>query len=134
MHLALRFESATSYHAGALTGAGPCTRFRAPVSTARHPDEASLASRSLEELTFERLQLFLGRLQGRRVPGLYKLILAQVERALLRAALAQTGDHLGQTAQLLDVDRNTLSRKARALGLPISAKPGPKSKRPRGGP
>ena len=85
--------------------------------------------RSLEALNFERLELFLARLQGRRVPGLYRMIVGQVERALVRAALAQTDSHLGEAARLLDVDRNTLARKARAFGLPVSKKPGPKAGR-----
>ena len=91
-------------------------------------------ARSLEDVTYERLHAFLGRLQGRPVPGLYRLILAQVERALLRAALNQTGDHLAEAARLLDLDRNTLARKARALGLPVSGKPGPKKRARKGGP
>ncbi|MBS2031080.1 MAG: hypothetical protein JST54_24475 [Deltaproteobacteria bacterium] len=91
-------------------------------------------ARSLEEVTYERLQAFLGRLQGRAVPGLYRLILSQVERALIRAALHQTGDHLAEAARLLDLDRNTLARKARSLGLPVSGKPGPKKRTRRSSP
>lgn len=90
------------------------------------PPDPSLANRSLEDLTYERLEVFLARLQGRRVPGLYKMILGQVERALLRAALNRTGDHLGEAAKLLDLDRNTLARKAKALGLVSETRPGPK--------
>lgn len=91
--------------------------------------DAPLSSRSLEEITHERLEAFLARLQGRRVPGLYRLIIGQVERALLRAALAQTQDHLGDAARLLDLDRNTLSRKVKSLGLPVKVRPGRKRRR-----
>ena len=96
------------------------------MSAQRSPAEAGNASRSLEDLTYERLEVFLARLQGRRVPGLYRLIGGQVERALIRAALVKTGGHLGEAARLLDVDRNTLARKARALGLEVSSKRGRK--------
>lgn len=98
-----------------------------PTPAAPH---APLASRSLEEITHERLEAFLARLQGRRVPGLYRLIMGQVERALLRAVLAQTQDHLGEAARLLDLDRNTLARKVKSLGLPVSSRPGRKRRRP----
>jgi DNA-binding protein Fis len=91
--------------------------------------EAAIAPRSLEQMNFERLEAFLGRLQGRRVPGLHKMILGQVERALLRAALAQTGSHLGEAATLLDLDRNTLARKVRGYGLAGPGRPGPKPRR-----
>jgi DNA-binding protein Fis len=99
-----------------------------PSAPRTSPSETPLSSRSLEEINFERLEAFLGRLQGRRVPGLYRLIMGQVERALLRAALAQTHDHLGEAARLLGLDRNTLSRKARSLGLPLVSRPGRKRK------
>ena len=114
----------------ALTRLEGCTSVAGFVHPPEPPDAA--ASRSLEQLNYERLEAFLGRLQGRRIPGLYRLILGQVERALFRAALAQTGSHLGKAAELLDVDRNTLARKARSLGLLTESRPGPKPRR--GGP
>ena len=71
----------------------------------------------LEELLYLRLGHFLDQLHGRRVPDLYRVLLDQVDRAILRQALERADGQLQQAAELLDVDRNTLSRKAKRLKL-----------------
>ena len=73
---------------------------------------------SLEELLYKRLGRFLDQLEGRRVPDLYRVLLDQVDRAILRQALERSSGQLARAATFLDMDRNTLSRKARRLRLP----------------
>lgn len=71
----------------------------------------------LEELLYLRLGAFFDQLHGRRVPDLYRVLLDQVDRAVLRQALERADGQLGEAAKFLDVDRNTLSRKVRKLKL-----------------
>jgi DNA-binding protein Fis len=72
---------------------------------------------SLEELLYKRLGRFLDQLEGRKVPDLYRVLLDQVDRAILRQALERSEGQLARAASFLGVDRNTLSRKARRLRL-----------------
>jgi DNA-binding protein Fis len=69
----------------------------------------------LEELLYLRLGQFFDQLDGRKLPDVYKVLLDQVDRAILRQALERSQGQLGAAAELLGVDRNTLSRKARRL-------------------
>ncbi len=69
----------------------------------------------LEELLYLRLGRFFDQLDGRKVPGLYRVVMEQLDRAVLRQALERSGGQLATAAQFLDVDRNTLSRKAKRL-------------------
>ena len=69
----------------------------------------------LEELLYLRLGQFFDQLDGRKLPDVYKVLLDQVDRAILRQALERSQGQLGTAAALLGVDRNTLSRKARRL-------------------
>lgn len=71
----------------------------------------------LEELLYLRLGQFFDQLEDRRVPGLYRVLMEQVDRAVLRQALERFDGQLGAAAEFLDVDRNTLSRKAKRLKL-----------------
>ena len=65
----------------------------------------------------ERLSALLGRLEGRPVPQLYRVVLEEVERGIFGAALDRANGEVGLAARLLGVDRNTVARKAKALGL-----------------
>jgi two-component system nitrogen regulation response regulator GlnG len=49
--------------------------------------------------------------------GLYGRILQEIERPLLRLALAECRGNQLRTAQLLGLNRNTLRKKIRELGL-----------------
>jgi DNA-binding protein Fis len=69
----------------------------------------------LEELLYQRLGSFFDQLRGRRVPGLYRVLLDQVDRAVLRQALERSEGQLGAAATFLGVDRNTFARKAKRL-------------------
>jgi len=78
----------------------------------------------LEHLLYLRLGQFFDQLHGRSVPDLYRVLLDQVDRAVLRQALERADGQVGMAAEFLDVDRNTLSRKAKRLkiGLQRSSK------------
>lgn len=78
---------------------------------------------SLEELVYLRLGQFFDQLHGRKVPGLYKVLIDQVDRAVLRQALERSEGQLGNAATFLGVDRNTLARKARRLKVDAAAAP-----------
>lgn len=79
--------------------------------------------RPLEELLYLRLGDFFEQLHGRKVPDLYRVLLDQVDRAILRQALERSDGQLGLAADFLGVDRNTLSRKARRLKVLPAGKP-----------
>lgn len=74
----------------------------------------------LEELLYLRLGRFFDQLGDRKVPGLYRVLSEQVERAILRQALERSGGQLVAAAEFLGVDRNTLSRKAKKLKIPLT--------------
>ncbi len=69
----------------------------------------------LEELLYLRLGLFFDQLKGRSVPDLYRVLMEQVDRAVLRQAIERSEGQLNQAAAFLGVDRNTLARKAKKL-------------------
>ncbi len=69
----------------------------------------------LEELLYARLTRFFDLLHGREVPDLYRVLLDQVDRAVLRHALERADGQVGIAAKFLGVDRNTLARKVKRL-------------------
>ncbi len=70
---------------------------------------------SLEDLVYARVGHFFDQLHGRKVPDLYRVLTEQFERAVIRQALERADGQLVQAAQFLDIDRNTLARKAKRL-------------------
>ena len=105
-------------------------RAPAPAPASAEPGASRpLAERSFEELCYERLGAFLDRLGDQRLPALHATVIGEVERALLRLAM-ERGGSLGAAAALLDVHRNTLSRRLEELGLRRAAA---RTKRGRGG-
>jgi DNA-binding protein Fis len=69
----------------------------------------------LEELLYLRLGAFFDQLHGRSVPDLYRVLMDQVDRAVLRQAMERNQGQIGEAARFLDMDRNTLSRKLKRL-------------------
>lgn len=69
----------------------------------------------LEELLYLRLGVFFDQLGGRKVPGLYRVLMEQMDRAVLRQAIERSQGHLCAAADFLGLDRNTLARKAKRL-------------------
>ncbi len=77
----------------------------------------------LEELLYLRLGAFFDQLHGSSVPDLYRVLMEQVDRALLRQALERTDGQIGEAARLLGLDRNTLSRKLKRLKVEVPSVP-----------
>jgi two-component system nitrogen regulation response regulator GlnG len=66
---------------------------------------------------------FSGFDDGLPPPGLYHRVLRQVELPLITAALASTKGNQIKAAELLGVNRNTLRKKIRELGIPVTRSP-----------
>jgi Fis family transcriptional regulator len=73
--------------------------------------------RPLEEEIQHRLDAFFERLRGHRASGLYDAVMREVERPLIAGALARTRGVRAAAAEALGIDRGTLARRMRALGL-----------------
>jgi Fis family transcriptional regulator len=71
----------------------------------------------LEEEIQQRLDLFYERLKGHPASGLYQAVLREVERPLVAGALARARGVRAAAAQVLGIDRGTLARRIRALGI-----------------
>jgi two-component system nitrogen regulation response regulator GlnG len=72
---------------------------------------------TLEQLIQEKLEACVRGLGSRESANLYELLLGLVERPLFRAVLRETGGNQLRAAALLGINRNTLRKKLRALGL-----------------
>jgi two-component system nitrogen regulation response regulator GlnG len=72
---------------------------------------------TLEQLIQEKLEECVRGLGTRESANLYELLLGLVERPLFRAVLRETGGNQLRAAALLGINRNTLRKKLRALGL-----------------
>ena len=64
-----------------------------------------------------RVELFYEQLQGHSVSGLYDAVMREVEKPLLSAAIARARGVRSDAARDLGIDRGTLARRIRALGL-----------------
>lgn len=73
--------------------------------------------RPLEEEVQLRLDAFFERLAGEHLAGLYQAVMREVERPLIVGALARAGGVRAAAAHTLGIDRGTLARRLRALGL-----------------
>ena len=71
----------------------------------------------LESEIRRRVEGFYAQLRGHSAAGLYRAVLREVERPLIAAALARAGGVRADAARLLGIDRGTLARRIRALGL-----------------
>jgi Fis family transcriptional regulator len=73
--------------------------------------------RPLEEEIRHRLEAFFGRLREHEASGLYAAVMREVERPLIAGALDRAGGIRATAAEALGIDRGTLARRMRALGL-----------------
>jgi Fis family transcriptional regulator len=74
--------------------------------------------RPLDEEMQVRVDAFFDRLRGHAAGGrLYDAVMRAVERPLIAGALARASGVRGAAAASLGIDRGTLSRRLRALGL-----------------
>jgi two-component system nitrogen regulation response regulator GlnG len=78
---------------------------------------------TLEELVQQKLEECVRGLGPRGEANLYDLVLALVERPLLQAVLRETGGNQLRAAALLGINRNTLRKKLRTLGLRAEGDP-----------
>ncbi len=80
--------------------------------------DGRLASpRPLDEEIRHRLDAFFDRLRGHDASGLYQAVMREVERPLIAGALARAQGVRAAAAEALGIDRGTLARRMRALGL-----------------
>jgi Fis family transcriptional regulator, factor for inversion stimulation protein len=73
--------------------------------------------RPLEEEIRHRLETFFARLADHRPGDLYDAVMREVERPLIAGALARARGVRAVAALALGIDRGTLARRIRALGL-----------------
>jgi Fis family transcriptional regulator len=72
---------------------------------------------SLEGEIRRRIELFYEQLKGHSATGLYQAVLREVERPLIAGALARARGVQADAARVLGIDRGTLARRMRALGV-----------------
>jgi Fis family transcriptional regulator, factor for inversion stimulation protein len=73
--------------------------------------------RPLDEEIRHRLEAFFERLHQHEASGLYAAVMREVERPLLAGALARAKGVRASAAEALGIDRGTLARRMRALGM-----------------
>jgi two-component system nitrogen regulation response regulator GlnG len=102
-------------HAMVMATGGVILPDHLPIGTA--PAPAPAREGTLEALIQDKLDQCVRGLGARESANLYDLVLALVERPLLRAVLRETGGNQLRAAALLGINRNTLRKKLRALGF-----------------
>ena len=80
-------------------------------------DELPLSRFGLEDLVRAKLRTFLSRIKGYHVEDLHAQVISQVERPLVELVLEQTRGNQLQAAKVLGINRNTLRKKIRTLGI-----------------
>ncbi len=79
--------------------------------------DAAIAAIPLEDLVYLRLRAFLAQQSEADPADLHALVMPHVERALYRLVLERAEGHRGLAARMLGINRNTLARRLRDLGL-----------------
>lgn len=96
-----------------------------PSLSPPHPprNEAKSDGTSLEALVYERLSDYANSLQGHLPKDMYRLIMPQLERPLIKVALELSGGEKTRAAKMLGIHRNTLRARLRVLGLEEEPEP-----------
>ncbi|MBI5875726.1 MAG: nitrogen regulation protein NR(I) [Deltaproteobacteria bacterium] len=86
------------------------------------PDDIALPQKkqtkdSLEDIIYNRLEGFVSSINVKDKHELYNTILPFMERPLIRLVLKKTGGNQVKTAELLGINRNTLRKKIKELGI-----------------
>jgi two-component system nitrogen regulation response regulator GlnG len=102
-------------HAMVMAGGGVILPEHLPVAAAGSPPPP--AAGTLEQLVERKLADCIQGLAQRESANLYDLMIGLIERPLLRAVLRETGGNQLRAAALLGINRNTLRKKLRQLGL-----------------
>jgi two-component system nitrogen regulation response regulator GlnG len=102
-------------HAMVMAAGGVILPEHLPIAPGAAPPPA--AAGTLEQLVEQKLAECVRGLGRRESANLYDLLIGLVERPLLRAVLQETGGNQLRAAALLGINRNTLRKKLRQLGL-----------------
>ena len=102
-------------HSMVMAGGGVILPEHLPIAPGSGPPPA--AAGTLEQLVEQKLAECVHGLGRRESANLYDLLIGLVERPLLRAVLRETGGNQLRAAALLGINRNTLRKKLRQLGL-----------------
>jgi len=78
---------------------------------------------SLESLVANKLQASLANMNLGELNNLYAMVLEQVERPLINIILQQTRGNQVRSAEILGINRNTLRKKIKELGICLKGKP-----------
>ncbi len=82
-------------------------------------DELGKQEDSLEALVARKLQNSLAQMNLQELDNLYEMVLHQVERPLINIILQQTRCNQVRTAEILGINRNTLRKKIKTLGIKV---------------
>jgi Fis family transcriptional regulator len=90
-----------------------------PIIAAEEPSATSdnRSSQSLRDSVAEAMQRYFADLDGQDTSDLYKLVMAEVEPPLLRAAMNYTSQNQSRTAEILGLNRGTLRKKLKQYDL-----------------
>ncbi|WP_027147224.1 MULTISPECIES: helix-turn-helix domain-containing protein [Methylobacter] len=80
-------------------------------------DSTKNASIPLSAYVKKAVEIYLSQLNGHDAVGLHAMVISEVERPLLEAALEHSGHNQTKTAKALGLSRSTLRKKLDQYGL-----------------